>query len=204
MKVIGIIGGISSGKSTVAKAMKKLGAGYINADEIGHDVIGIPEIKQQMQIRWEGDSGYGHITNPDGKIRRDIIANIVFNDSEELKFLNDICHPIIKTRIQQSLRYFHPDYTKAVILDVPLLLEANWNRLCDVIVFVEASDNQRGLRAQKREECPLDLVELKKRESSQFNIEMKRSFADHVIDNDGSEAVMLQQVQSFWDEVINV
>ena len=203
MKVIGIIGGIASGKSTVAKALKELGAGYINADEIGHEVIAIPEIKQQMLNRWEGN-GYGHITNPDGKLRRDIIANIVFNDSVELKFLNDICHPIIKDIIQQSLGYFHPDYTKAVILDVPLLLEANWNRMCDDILFIDASESQRGSRAQKREDCPLDLVELKKRESSQFGLEMKKDFASHIISNDGTMEHMLKQVQSFWDAKINV
>lgn len=203
MKVIGIIGGISSGKSTVTKAMRKLGAGFIDADKIGHDVIALPEIRQQMEIRWE-NGGYGHITNPDGKLRRDIIANIVFNDAEELKFLNDICHPIIKERIEQSLERYHPDYMKAVVLDVPLLLEANWNRMCDVVLFVEASLGQRSLRAQSRETCSLDEVELKKREASQYTLEMKKDFASHVIDNDGSKELMLSQVQSFWDEVINV
>ena len=202
MKVIGIIGGIASGKSTVTKALRKLGAGYIDADEIGHDVIEIPEIKQQMVMRW-GGKGYGRIVSPSGEISRDMIANIVFNDGEELKFLNAICHPIIKARIEQGLEYFHPDYTKSVILDVPLLLEANWNRLCDVILFVDTSDFERISRAQSRV-CSLDAAELKKREACQYDLSMKKSFASYTIDNDGSKENMLQQVQSFWNKVINV
>lgn len=203
MKVIGIIGGIASGKSTVAKALQELGAGCIDADKIGHDVLLIPEIKQQMELRWEGN-GYGHLSKPNGELCRNIIANIVFSDPEELAFLNAICHPIIEAQIEEKLGYYHPDYIKAVILDVPLLLEANWNGMCDIILFVDSSIEKRGNRAAIRKECPLDLVELKKRESFQHDVEMKREFATHTIDNNCSEKEMLMRVNLFWNESVNV
>lgn len=201
MKVIGIIGGIASGKSTVSRAMRSLGAGHINADEIGHDVIEIPEIVQQMKARW---ADRGHITDRLGKVRRDIVANIIFNDSQELEFLDAICSSPIKSRIQDSLSYFHPDYTQAVILDAPLLLEANWNRMCDIIIYVEASKEARVERAGQREDCPLDALELTKREAAQFDLTMKEEFSSHTIDNSGDWPATMKQVQSFWSEVINV
>lgn len=198
MKVIGIVGGIASGKTTVAKVLKKKGAGYINADEIGHDVIEISEIKQQMEMRWEG-SGYGSLSDINGKTRRDIVANIVFNNPDELKFLNAICHPVIETRIEEKLEYFHPEYTKAVILDVPLLLEAGWNEMCDIILFIDTSFDARSHRAHKR--SGLDVAELHKRESCQFNLEMKKEFATHTIDNDGTEGSLVNKVDHFWSEI---
>tara|TARA_Y100000034_G_scaffold103692_1_gene129524 strand:- start:4164 stop:4775 length:612 start_codon:yes stop_codon:yes gene_type:complete len=202
MKVIGIVGGIASGKTTVAQELRRLGSGHINADKIGHDVLEIEEIRQQLEMRWSGN-GYGHITKPSGEIRRDIIANIVFNDPKELEFLNDVCHPVIHDRIEQKLGYFHPEYTKAVVLDVPLLLEAEWNVLCDIIVFVECPIDKRGQRASKRTECTLDLAELKKREGCQMSVTEKRAFASAIIDNSQDKKQLLQEVLVFWKSEID-
>ena len=201
MKIIGIIGGIASGKSTVAKALQELGAGCIDADKIGHDVLTIPEIKQQMEIRWE-KNGYGHLSKPNGELDRKVIGSIVFSDPEELEFLNAICHPIIEARIEEKLGYYHPDYIDGVILDIPLLLEANWNQMCDIILFVDVSIDKRGHRAVDREYCPLDLVDLKKREAVQFDMDTKRSFATHVVPNNGSKKELLDWCNAFWNKTV--
>lgn len=211
MKVIGIVGGIASGKSTVAKLLRNLGAGHIDADKIGHEVLVIPEIIQQMTTRWciaEKIKSNRQIWDGGSRVdslNRSLIANIVFNDKEELEFLNAITHSLIEGRIKEKLSLFHPDYTKAVVLDAPLLLEAGWNSLCDMVLFVDSSLNYRAERADHHSRsCQMDRYELTRRESFQFDLDMKRQFSTHVIDNNvDSIAALKGKVSRFWEENVN-
>lgn len=201
MKVVGVIGGIASGKSTVARLLSSMEAGYINADQIGHEVVEIEEIKQQLVNRWSKIINVPLLKSC-GSLNRTIVSNIVFNNREELEFLEKLCHPFIRDRIEEKMQYFHPDYNKAVILDAPLLLEAGWHDLCDIILFIDSPIEMRLERASNRNECPLDRIEFRKRESFQLKMGVKKDFSTHIIKNNMTEKELSARVVEFWNHVI--
>ena len=123
MKVIALIGGIASGKSTVAKYLHDLGAGVIDGDKVAHAVLNIPEIVDQMKMRWP--SVFFCLSNEpvNGGVRKQI-ADIVFKDQDELEFLEAITWPQMKERMLKSLSLYHPKFTPAVVIDFPLFVDS--------------------------------------------------------------------------------
>jgi len=196
VKVIGITGGIASGKSTVAKMLRSLGASIIDADKICHQLISTEEIRNKISKKWGS-----HILNKDGKINRRTLGRIVFEDKEKLLTLNKFIHPEAIRRIKgQIAELTDKDKTTVIVLDAALLAEANLTNLCDTILFVDAKKTISMERAQQSRKWPLH--ETTKREKFQYSMRVKREMADIIINNNLSKVNTFNQVKDFWDQFI--
>lgn len=197
LKVVGLVGGIASGKSSIAQEFCRLGAALVEADKLGHEVLMEDEVKQKLRDRW-GDS----IFLDDGAVNRQKVAAIVFarppEGPQELRFLEGITHPRIARKIQQRIRELGRSGVQVVILDAPLLLEAGWASECQRIVYVHAPREERLRRAKLR---GWSEAQLAARESAQLSLEEKRKVADEVIDNSSSFEHTLAQIQRFWQSL---
>jgi dephospho-CoA kinase len=194
MKVIGILGGVASGKSFVTRSLADLGAGVLDADRAGHDVLCLPEVEQAVRQRW-GDGVFG----ADGRVDRSRLAGIVFGNSataeKERECLEQLLHPEIGRRLKQEAGQVAAAGCRAAVLDAPLLLEAGWDRLCNWLVFVDAPRPLRLARALKRGWSETDFAA---REGVQESLDLKRTRADVIVDNSGSPDETRAQVEQFW------
>ncbi|MDR3197491.1 MAG: dephospho-CoA kinase [Planctomycetaceae bacterium] len=197
MVILGLIGGIGSGKSTVAEMFCQLGAERIDADQIGHEVLQYPDVQTAARNRW-GD----RIFDANGQLNRKALAQIVFDPSEtgceELRFLNFLVHPHITRKIEDQIRRFSESQCRYLILDAPLLLEHHWEQRVDYLVFVDAPRSIRLARTQKR---GWTQTELDAREHSQLDIEKKRRSADWIINNSGNPDETLDHVKKIWQNL---
>ena len=196
VKVIGIAGGIASGKSTIAKMLESLGADVIDADKICHQLINTKDIAQEITKRWGS-----HIQDNHGKIKRRALAEIVFSDREKVSALNSIIHPKAIEQIKSRIAKLKNDAaTKAIVLDVALLVESNLVDICDITLFVDSKKSKCETRVQDSRKWPLD--ELTKRERFQGLLPQKRDIADVIINNNHSKEDTLTQVKDFWYQFI--
>jgi len=192
MLVIGLVGGVASGKSFVAQCFHDLGANVLDADKIGHKVLDRSEVITQLLGLWP-DVGL-----VDGKIVRSSLAKIVFASAADrlpLKKLESILHPLIAQQIDGQLSRLAKLQSIAVVLDAPMMLEAGWDKRCDKIVFVDAELAIRQQRAQARG-WPSE--ELARREQFQLSVEQKRRRATDIVDNSNSCAETITQVKRLW------
>ncbi len=191
MLVIGLAGGIASGKSLVADCFMHFGAALIDADRIGHDILKESSIKNSIRLEF-GNS----VLNNQDEINRNQLAKIVFNPDQPdaLKILEKITHPLISEHIQAALEHHRPT-APAVLLDAPVMFKAGWDQMCDKVVFVDANLATRKSRAELR---GWNSDELTKRESFQTPVEEKRARSTDVIDNDGSKHLTYLQAHDLW------
>ena len=201
MHVIGLVGGIASGKSTVAAELAALGAVVLDADRAAHQAINRPEVKQTLVERW-GKA----ILDQSGEADRQAIAERVFSpsnvDNQELEFLENLLHPLVRQQFKSELAELAQRgvaaAVAAVVIDAPLLLDADWDDLCDFIVFVESSEENRVERVGPRN---WSHSEISRREAAQMPIDEKRRRATHVIRNLGSHGDLQAEVRAFWDSI---
>jgi dephospho-CoA kinase len=194
MHIIGLLGGIASGKSLVARQLAALGAGVLDADRSAHEVLRQPEVEAAVRSRWGGG-----VFGADGHIDRSRLAKIVFapgsEGAQERKYLEELTHPRIGQLIASQAEALATAGTSAAVLDAPLILEAAWDKLCDRLVYVDAPLSARQARATAR---GWTLAEFTAREAAQLPPEVKRRRAHAVIDNSGSPQETQQQVERFW------
>ncbi|MSQ93606.1 MAG: dephospho-CoA kinase [Gemmataceae bacterium] len=188
--VIGIIGGIGSGKSLVAQDMQRLGGHLIAADQLGHDALKQADILAKLVELWGGQ-----ILNKHGAADHQKLAAIVFADPHQLRSLEALVFSYIEQRIVEEIAQAQdwPD-VRFIILDAAILIEAGWHRHCDKFVFVEAPRKQRLARVKKNRGW--DEAELDRREATQMPLDEKRNLADAVIVNDEKPDKVARQVQS--------
>jgi dephospho-CoA kinase len=195
--VIGLVGGVGAGKSTVAEGFAELGCAVIDADAIGHDVIQTPGVRDALVERW----GRG-ILDGDGRVDRSAVAGIVFGDEGELAFLNGIMHPAIARRIERRIDELQQqDDVPAIVLDAAVMLEAGWDRQCDVLVFVDAPAGERFERV--RASRGWDEDRWVERENSQFSIDRKATACDHRVRNSSSESHLREQVRTLFHRLVH-
>ncbi len=195
--VIGLVGGIGSGKSTIARHFASLGCGVIDADQLARQALELPATVVQL-VQWWGDG----VLDAHGRPDRAKIAAIVFSSPAELAKLENVTHPQVHERRQQLRRQMQDDpQVVAIIEDCPLLLEKKWDADCDAVVFVEASQQTREARvSQSRGWSP---AELARREKSQIGLDIKARRADHVIENNGDEAHSLAHVRLVLSQILH-
>ncbi|QDU56404.1 dephospho-CoA kinase [Aeoliella mucimassa] len=198
MLTIGLIGGIASGKSTVAEMLADCGAVVLNADKVAHEVLNSPEVRTLLVNRW----GPG-ILYPDESINRSAIARQVFGKStqavEERKYLESVVHPRTRLLLEEHRDQLAIQGHNVFIIDAPLLLEAGWDTECDMVLMVKASDERRIENAARR---GWSVDELNRREDAQLPLATKRHRADVAIENSGTLAETREQVAIFWNEVV--
>ncbi len=180
--VIGIVGGIGSGKSAVANwVAAHSDMAVIDADKLGHDALKSEVVKDALLHRFGRD-----IFGVDGFINRSVLAKRVFGTNPDQiaakHDLEQIVHPEIGRRISENVVLATNNGRWAVLLDAAVLLEAGWRKLCNLVVFVDTPDGIRLSRVQKNRSWTE--VELRQREASQWSLDRKRLEADFVIIND--------------------
>lgn len=194
--IIGILGGIASGKSTVAAEFGKLGCKVIDADKIAHELFGEDDIKQRVVESFGPD-----ILDEAGEIDRAKLAEIVFSDAEKLSTLNGIVHPPVLERTEQLIeQYNSQDEVKAIVVDMPLLVEAGFEKRCDRLIFVDCEEKIRGDRAQKM--GLFDKNKLKMRENFQISLDIKAGIAENTISNSSDCEALVKQVIKIFSEIL--
>lgn len=180
MKVIGITGGIGSGKSTVSNIIKNNNFPVIDCDEISRELTQNDDAVLSEISRCFGDS----VFDDNGNLLRQELANIVFSDSSKKKILEDIVVTRIFEIVRDDLSKHRSLGTKLVFIDAPLLIETGLNRLCDICVLVTADIETRINRVEKRDGISRDRV--LERINNQMPESEKKAVADELIDNSGS------------------
>ncbi|NLF73571.1 MAG: dephospho-CoA kinase [Candidatus Anammoximicrobium sp.] len=197
MILIGILGGVASGKSAVSNRLKMLGAVVLDADRAGHEVLREPEVKEALRRRW-GDA----VFDAAGEVDRRKVAGIVFAETcrgrEELAFLEQLTHPRIERRLRGQLEELSLRGVRVAVLDAPVMLKAGWDRMCDGLVFVDTPRHVRLARARQRGWTEAVLAA---REAAQEPLETKRRRAVTLIDNSSSWEHLHEQVDRFWRSV---
>lgn len=198
MYLIGLTGGIASGKTVVARHLARHGAVHIDADDVAREVV------EPGQPAWEAiEREFGNdVVGEDGRLDRAALGAIIFSDPERRAALNAITHPAVKRRVQELVSLAEAENPRAVIVyDVPLLVEANVDaeHSFDLIVVVNASTQTRinrliELRGLSREEAMHRL-------NSQVSDTERLAIADVVIDTNGTMEETLAQADALWRRI---
>lgn len=193
--VIGIIGGIASGKSLVTKHLVMRGAKELGGDAAGHAVLRDPDVIEAIHQRWGGK-----VLTPEGEVDRAAVAKLVFGEGKENEraFLDQLTHPRIKARLVAELNAHRADRAAVVVLDAALLLEAGWADLCTAIWFIDTPREQRQQRARLRGWSDEMFAA---REAAQWPLERKRKFASAEIDNSGTADATRAQVDELLSSI---
>jgi len=184
--VIGVCGGVASGKSVVTLQLAKLGAAVIHADQLGHEVLRDPEVVRLLLERFGQEIRSREEPN---QLSRAAIAAIVFGSSETAQahraFLEAVTHPRIRQKIRHQLKQFREHFKPppAIVLDVPLLFESGWHTECDEIIFVQAPYAKRLQRATQR---GWQIEQFHAREAAQMPLTEKEKRSSVVLENTGT------------------
>ena len=189
---LGLSGGIGSGKSTVAKILADLGAVVIDADVIAKEVLEPNQAGYQRAIEVFGES----ILDSDLRIDRKRLAELVFQNSEELAKLEAIVHPAVVARVAQ-IRNALPEST-VVVYDTPLLFEKNLQGQFDKVLIVVTDSEHRKARLIER---GLEIRDIEARIANQATDAQRRTVADFVIENNGSPEQLQDQVAKVWQHI---
>ncbi|MFY9393587.1 MAG: dephospho-CoA kinase [Halanaerobiales bacterium] len=192
--IIGLTGGIASGKSTVSAYLAELGAIIIDADKIAHEIMekGKPAYRKIIEA-------FGReILAANGEIDRSRLGKIVFNDREKKRLLEEITHPQIIKEMREKIEE-NRGQNKIIVLDVPLLFEAGLEKMVDEswLVYVDRETQLERLMARDG----LSYQEANKRIKSQLSLEKKRELADFIIDNRGNLEELKREVFFKWREI---
>ncbi|CUH95567.1 hypothetical protein P22_1638 [Propionispora sp. 2/2-37] len=192
MYIIGLTGGIASGKSTVSTILKENGCRIIDADRIAHQVMeeGKP-VWQKIVERFGSE-----ILLADRSINRKKLGDAVFNDSALRTWLNHVTHPAIREEINRQIAKAGQEGCSVVVLDIPLLIEAGWQEAVDElwVVYVNRENQIRRLMARSG----LTREQALQRIDAQMSLEEKRNYADVLIDNNTDKETMKQYVLAAW------
>ena len=193
MKVIGLTGGIGSGKSVVSQFLAELGAVIIDADEVGHKAL-----KRNTEIWREVVAAFGkQVLTPGGDIDRKKLGEIVFGNSESLLRLNQIMHPRMFDMVKAQIDGYRRQRASVVVLEAPLLVEAGWTSLVDEVWVTVASEVTVLRRLGERSR--LSQAESLARIRSQLSLEERVRRADVVINTDCSLDELRARVGELWE-----
>ena len=186
-QIIGLTGGIGSGKSLVAARFAELGVTVVNADTVAREVVAKGEPALDAIRAHFGED----IVLPNGELDRRKLREIIFNDPAQKKWLEALMHPIIRLRIVDQL---HAAISPYAILESPLLLETDQHLLVEKIIVVDVDETTQIVRASARDGS--DATQIKNIIASQMPHSEKLQKADFVIDNSGSKEATFLQVES--------
>jgi dephospho-CoA kinase len=196
--IIGILGGVGSGKSTVAAEFAKLGCKIIDADKIAHQLLERKDVKGEVVSVFGGD-----ILDSSGNIDRKKLGDIVFADGGKLSALSKIIHPFVLARAEQLIeQYNRENQARAIVLDMPLLVEVGWAQRCDRLIFVDCRRELRFDRAKK-----IGIIsenQHKIRENFQISLDSKAAIADNTVDNNSGFSGLAKQIADIFSHIVNM
>jgi len=201
--ILGIVGGIGSGKSAVSRLFAEAGCPVIDADDTAHEVLRRPEVRREIETEFGSE-----VLSSDGSVDRSALADAVFDDSERLGRLNEIVHPAVGAAIRECVKEHRslfpesdvPDGPAAVlVLDVSLLASSPLQSECDAIAFVDVDRETQLGRCRQRGWSD---EELDRRERHQASLETKRAMSRWIVDNSGSMDSTGAQVHRILHEIL--
>lgn len=196
MKVYGITGNIASGKSSVARMFEELGARIIDADDVARAVV------EPHEPAWKeiADEFGNEVLDPDGRINRKKLADIVFSDEAKRGRLNDITHPRIKERIRELLREYEREGASIAMVEATLIVERGGLRsLIDGLIVVTADEETQIERLVREKGYTRE--EAVSRLGAQMPAGEKVKYGDYVIDNSGPLEDTRRRVKEVWDAI---
>ena len=195
MKLVGLTGGIASGKSTVAKILERLGAAVINADTLSREVV------EPGQDAWkEIVNAFGaDVLQSDQTLDRQKIRTIIFNNPDFRKKLESIIHPRVRALAEERIREHTAAGYSIIVYEVPLLFEGNLQEWLRPVILVACDIGTQRTRLQQRDH--LTDAEAQKHIDAQMSLTEKRRLADYVIENNGSLADLEQQVRAVVEKI---
>lgn len=199
--IIGLTGGIATGKSTVTMMLRDLGAYVVDADVWARKVVepGSPGLQEIV------DAFGKRVLREDGSLDRAVLGQVIFADASARQRLNDITHPRVREGLQSETAEYlsrHAESTHVpVVWDVPLLFEGETRYLVDTTVLVYVSPNTQLKRLMARDGYPEE--QARARIEAQMSIEEKRGLAAYVVDNSGSLEDTRKQVTQVWHYLVN-
>ena len=195
MIIIGLTGGILTGKSTVSKMLAEKGAVIIDSDKIGHEAY-----QPQTRAWREVVDAFGNgILGESGEIDRKRLAEIVFNDREALARLNSIMHPQIQSMVTEKIERLRGEGVDLVVLEAPLLIEANWTSIVDEVWVTVAPEETAIKRLQNR--GGLTEEQARARIRSQLSAEERAKHADVIIDTNCELSEVRAKVYDLWQRL---
>jgi dephospho-CoA kinase len=197
MKIVGLTGGIGSGKSVVSGMFARLGAEVIGADQLAREVVNPGQAAWKEIVAHFGKE----VLNADQSLNRERLASIVFSDAEARRALEEITHPRIRALFDERVRELQSKGCRVIIYDVPLFFESHLDREIRPVVVVYAEESVRLERVKARD--GLSDEEILSRTKSQMPLEEKKGLADYVIDNSGTLEETKSQVTRVWQELLN-
>lgn len=197
MQVIGLTGGIASGKTTIARYLCSLGAYIIDADQIGRIVVE------------KGTEGYNKIFSafgprffsPDGQLNRKKLGELVFNNALELEKLNKITYPLIERCIKQILVRLEDEKQTIVVIDAAILIESGWYKMVDQVWLIVIDRPTQIERLMKRNQ--FSYQEAVSIMNSQLELKEKEKYADRIIYNNDDDNAVFEKIRIYWDELIH-
>ncbi|MCD4824447.1 MAG: dephospho-CoA kinase [Phycisphaerae bacterium] len=192
--VIGITGGIGSGKSTVAAEFARLGLAIIDADAIGHALLRNEKVRHRIRRRW-GDE----VFTTAGEVNRTALGEIVFAKPAERQALEDILHPEMRAEIIKRIALAETEGFVAVAVDAAVLFEAGWDDLCSHTVFVDAPLEQRLDRV--RASRGWDSQKLQIRQSAQISLDKKAQLCCYTLVNSSDASHLKEQVCRVYHQI---
>ena len=197
MKIVGLTGGISSGKSTVSSYLKQLKIPVIDADEVARKVVE-PNSQGAREIRKAFGSD---VFEEDGSLNRQKLGALIFSNAENRQKLDDLLQPLIKIMILDEIEEYRQKGETMIVLDLPLLFEKHYEKLCEEIIVVYVPRELQLERLMKRNQYTKQ--EALSRIDSQLSIEEKRKRATVLLDNQGTVQQLYQQVEQWLVETKN-
>lgn len=196
MRIIGLTGGIGSGKSTVADFLAEMGAVLLNADEIGHEAL---LAGTDICSRLTGIFGEG-VCNIDGSINRKKLGKIVFRSEDDLCRLNEIVHPWIREELKERIETYRREGNELLVLEAALLIEAGWTDLVDEVWVTVATETEVLRRLRLREAMPPE--EAHRRIDCQLPVEDRIKHADVIIDTNCTFGELKEKVVELWKKLL--
>ena len=198
MLVIGLTGGIGTGKSEAARQLEELGALIISADQVGHEAYTVNTEAWEQVVATFGNG----ILQDDKEIDRRKLGGIVFSDPSQLKKLNQIMHPRMARIVSDKIEAFRGQGVDTVVVEAALLFEAGWDSLVEEVWVTDASEEI--IIGRLRERNGLSEEEAKKRINSQMDRMERIGRSDFVINNSGNMAELGTTIKELWDRrVVN-
>lgn len=194
-KLIGLTGGIATGKSTVSGLLRVSGYPVIDADQVVHQLQAAHSKGLKQLVAVFGNE----ILNTDQTLNRQMLGSLVFNNQDQLAKLNMVMQPLIREEIYRQISHYQKQQIPYIILDAPLLFEENYASDCDLVVVV-ATDRQIQIQRLMARNG-YSRREAEQRIDSQMPLTRKKQLADIVIDNNGSKGELKRQVAGLIDQM---
>ena len=193
MFVIGLTGGIGSGKSAVTALLGELGAAVVDADKVGHQAY------QPHTETWQAvvDAFGTDILQPNEEVDRRKLGAVVFSDPKELARLNSIMHPRMYTMLEVQLNEMRESGVEVAVVEAAILIEAKWTPLVDEVWVTVASEDTVVLRVQQRNNLAEE--EIRRRIRSQLSNEERAEHANVVIENNAGMQELQDKVNDLWN-----